>query len=250
VLLGFSRRRDCTVVTVRGRLDTAAAPSLQSALLKAVADGPRAVVCDLRPARSVEPVALTVLPTVARYAATWTDTPVSACASHPAVLGQLHRLAIDRWMTVATSVELATAGGSRVPSVARIAMRLHPVPTAPDTARTFVVEACRRWDVSELARPASLLAMDLAGHVLLRADGEMELRATLWDDQLHLSTRHRPAEGKQPAVAEPPAVVRALARFSGVMTTSVGDVVTWCLLGVPHRHARGAVSQQLLPPDR
>jgi anti-anti-sigma factor len=240
MLLDSRQREDCTVVTVRDRLDMAGAPALQYVLLKAVADRPRAVVCDLRQARSVDAVALTVLPTVARYAATWNDTPVIVCASHPAVLGQLHRLTIDRWMTVVTTVDLAVANASRVPFAARVCIRLSPAPTAARRARTFVVEACRKWGVPQLASPASLLAGDLVTRAMLDSGGEFELRVTLWDDQLHLSTRHSPPTDQACASASPPPVVRALARSSGLMRTPTGAVVTWCLIGGAHRRARRA----------
>jgi anti-anti-sigma factor len=231
VLLTAWPRDECTVVTVHGQLDAAGAPTLQGVLLKAVAEQPSAVVCDLRQASYVDAVTLTLFPTVARYAATWSETPVALCASHPALLGQIQRLAIDRWMTVVTSLDLAITHSHQPPLVARVCRRLAPMPTAARLARLFVVETCRRWDLAHLAGSASVLASDLVTRAMLDSQTDLELRATLWDDQLHLSTRHRPIRGEQDPSRQPLPLVRALATSWGVLTTPAGDHVTWCLIG-------------------
>ena len=51
-----SSRQGCVVRTLAGRLDLAAAPQVQRAILKQLAEPPSAIICDLSRVEGIDPL--------------------------------------------------------------------------------------------------------------------------------------------------------------------------------------------------
>src|SRR5262245_12061857 len=84
------------VLRLAGTLTVESAATVRSALHKARAEAPPAILVDLDETRVADPVALTVFTAFAHTAAGWPGCPVLVCAPSNTVRADLHRLAIDR----------------------------------------------------------------------------------------------------------------------------------------------------------
>jgi len=80
-----------TVVAVRGRLDLRGTPALRVALLKCLADQPRALLVDLSELELGEPASLAVFTSVTAQAGRWPGTPVLLCEPPPGTRELLER---------------------------------------------------------------------------------------------------------------------------------------------------------------
>jgi hypothetical protein len=65
----LSDRQGCVVLTLAGRLDLAAAPQVQRAILKQLAEQPPAIICDLGQVEAIDP--LSAIPLSAGRARPW-----------------------------------------------------------------------------------------------------------------------------------------------------------------------------------
>src|SRR5258705_782345 len=92
----IERRGDATVVRLDGVLDVDTCPSLRSAVLACLAAEPAMIVLDVADLRHRDDVALTVLPTLAQYAAAWPGSTVTLAAAPPSLASALDRMAVAR----------------------------------------------------------------------------------------------------------------------------------------------------------
>src|SRR4051812_13780961 len=79
------------VVTVRGRFDLADTPRLRTALLKCLAEQPRALLVDLSAMELGADTALALFTAVSRQAARWPGTPILLCGPSPRLAALLER---------------------------------------------------------------------------------------------------------------------------------------------------------------
>ena len=79
-----STRDGCTIITLTGRLDHAAAAHLQPLLVWRLREQPLAVICDLASVWTLDPACASVFATVAHHPASGWLTPSCCCAApHP-----------------------------------------------------------------------------------------------------------------------------------------------------------------------
>jgi anti-anti-sigma factor len=86
-----SNRQGCVVLTFAGRLDLAAAPQLQRAILKQLAQQPPAIICDLAQVEAIDPLCAGVFTSIRHPALSWPGTALVLCGSQPAVANILRR---------------------------------------------------------------------------------------------------------------------------------------------------------------
>jgi hypothetical protein len=96
------------VVSAEGDLSLRTVPDLRDALLKASAEQPRGLVCDLRGVRATRE-SLTILHVVADQVADWPSSPLAIVATAQPLLDQLGRLGLRRRLPVVPDLEQAAA---------------------------------------------------------------------------------------------------------------------------------------------
>jgi anti-anti-sigma regulatory factor len=181
-----SAAEGCVVVTLRGVLDAAVAPSVQRALLRTLAEQPDAVVCDLAGLDALDPDCTAVFAAVAhRPRNRWPDSSLVLCRARPAVATALGRLRPQHLLAHYDTLDEAIAHVRSRPPFLREQLRLVPTLEAIGTSRWFAAEVSRRWGLETSAEAAQLLAGELMTDAAVRANAagtpielRMELRAT------------------------------------------------------------------------
>jgi anti-anti-sigma factor len=252
-----STREGCTVLALQGRLDRQAAPRLQRVLRKRLAQQPVAVICDLSGLEVLDPTCAGVFTVAAHHpSSSWPDTPLLLCCPAPAVADALGRLGVPRFVAVHTSLDEAVRDAGRRPPYLRDELLLPPTPTAPATARRFVRETWRSWQVllegqDDAARPAAaaelldraeLLASELVTNALVHAHTDVRLRISLRGDQLRLGVHDGGRRLLRLIGGDPHAeagrgllLVERLALAWGVYRPPDGGKVVWCVLATEAR---------------
>jgi anti-anti-sigma factor len=230
----------CIVLALTGDLDIAAAPQVQRAVLKCLAEQPDAVVCDLSNVHRVDPVCATVFAAVAhRPTSTWPDTGLLLCCLQPAVAVLLRQRGLPRSLPVYDTLDQAVAHARSRPPFLRERLRLVPTLEAIDTAQWFVGQVCQRWRLDELAGTAqSLIGEMTADAVLYEPIGveAIELRVNLRASGLLLavhSARPRPTMAQADHHDDPGPgleLVRRVAKGWGARPQADGGRVVWCVL--------------------
>jgi anti-anti-sigma factor len=72
-------------LTLAGRLDLAAAPQVQRAILKHLAEQPPAVICDLGQVEAIDPLCAGVFTSIRHPALGWPGTALVLCGTRPPV---------------------------------------------------------------------------------------------------------------------------------------------------------------------
>ena len=114
---------------------------------------------------------------------------------------------------------------------------LEPVTGACRRARELVTEACGRWNVPELAGPASLVLSELVGNVVRHAGTPMQVTLTLRRPYLRVAVMDgSPADAYEATSRDPRAeggrglmLVRELTQRWGSTPVGAGKVV-WAML--------------------
>ncbi|PSK58276.1 hypothetical protein B0E53_06968 [Micromonospora sp. MH33] len=114
---------------------------------------------------------------------------------------------------------------------------LPPVVAAAREARALVTDGCARWDVPELAEPASIAVTEMVNNVVAHAGTRMTVRVAPRDSALHLAVRdhshRRPAyAGLAPLTSTGGRgllLIDTVARRWGSTPLADGKVV-WCVL--------------------
>src|SRR4051794_3602276 len=228
------------VVDAGGLLDLRAAPQLRMALLKAAAEQPEAVVCDLTGARAQQ-LALPVFLTVADEIGAWPSCPVVLVVPDEGLRTALELLGIDRRMVV---VRLRADAGPALrarPPAARAMLRLAPVPSAPAQARTFLSSCLRTWNVSGGSTldddGAALVLDELVTNAVLHAGTPVDVLVGLRGNVLRVAVADRSDCEISPRSATDDeengrglALVEALTQRWGVLPRRFGGKVVWAML--------------------
>ena len=200
--LEIEAERPVTVVRFVGALDLAGAANVWNVLVKLLADQPDAFVIDLAAVAVDDAQVLLMFGALARRAGVWPGVPVILVAPDPAVRAALHRQAVDRQAAVCArhGEALVLAHGAPVP--ARLRESLLPEPGAARQARDVATEACLRWELGWLVRPASIIASELVTNGVRHAGTPLELLLARTARYLHVAVRD---EDPRPAVRQDPA---------------------------------------------
>jgi anti-sigma regulatory factor (Ser/Thr protein kinase) len=246
MMIGHTRRDACVVLAVAGALDGDGAGQLRLAVTKALADQPRAVICDL--AEMVRgTTGLNIFLVIADMMSGWPETAIAIACPDRRLRERLSRLRIDAWIPIHDSVEQAIADLGRHPPIMIDLLHLSPENDAAALARRFVADACRQWGVSVFVPDALIAISELVDNAVQHGSGEpIDVRVSLSRIGLRISV-------KDNSMSSPEAVhgsgqitgIRVVARLSrswGVLPTVNGGKIVWCLLPHPDEAEDGATT--------
>jgi anti-anti-sigma regulatory factor len=240
VQITVEQNAECPVVDVSGRLDVPAAGLLRTALLKAAAEQPEAVLCDLTRARA-DRLALPVFLTVADELRAWPSCPLVLVAPDE-LRAALERLGIERRLVVVASrVDAARALTARPPA-ARAVLGLLPTRTAPAQARSFLRTCLEKWhatDGTDVDGDSAALVLDeLVTNAVLHGRTPIEVLVGLRGTAVRVAVADlSPDAPRRRAAAEEEENGRGLALVDALA----------CRWGVLPRQARGKVVWAVLP---
>jgi anti-anti-sigma factor len=230
----------CIVVTLIGDLDIAAAPRVQRALLKCLAEQPDAVICDLSRVATIDPVCASVFAAVAdRPRSRWPDSRVLLCGARPAMAAVLRGRGMPSFLPIHETVDQAVANARSRPPFLQERLRLVPTLDAITTAAWFVGEVCQNWQLDELTETARSLAGELVADAVLDERNNLELielRAQLRATGLLLAVQSGGAslavtqadqQGEPGSGLE---MAQRVAQRWGVRRQADGSRVVWCNL--------------------
>ena len=223
------------LVRAQGCLSLGTVSELRDTLLKAAAEQPRGVVCDLRDV-SAGPLSLTVLHEVADQVAEWPGTPLVLVADDVALTDRLARLGLDRRLPVVADPAAAAAALRHAPGFLVTACGLPPTADAPAAARAFVTGVLGRWQAADAAEVARWVVSELVTNTVVHARTEATVKVSLTRRWIGLSVADRGPGGILRA-ARPGlrggwglTVVAELTRRWGVRPRMGGGWVVWSVL--------------------
>jgi anti-anti-sigma factor len=242
VQITHSTRDGCLVVTLTGQITVATAPQIQRVLLKDLAEGPLAIICDLEGVDSLDPVCATMFATVANHPASrWPATSLLLCAAQPAVAEVLGAVRIRHFLPLYDTLQEALDAAADRPGYLRDELRLAPTRTAAAAARRFVRETLQSWRLTppdgELSDQAQLLADELVTNAVIHAQTDMRLGLELGGELLHIAVRDLDRRLPRLLPDDPQAqggrglrLVEWLAAAWGAQPHPDGGKVVWCTL--------------------
>jgi hypothetical protein len=209
---------------------------LDRSVQRALADGPRGVVCDLSAVyEGAEPGAVELLATAGRHMRDWPGTPVVVAGSKRRVREVLRGHPLGRYLTLTGSVREAVSAVLQTPMPVIEWQRLAPHPTAPRASRNFVSRTLLDWGMGRLIPSASLVVSELVTNATIHAGSDVDLSLS-WDlEALRLTVRDnsfdlpRQRFSRFDQNGRGLCVVAGLSRSFGVLPTDDGKVV-WAVL--------------------
>jgi hypothetical protein len=247
--------RQVVVLEAAGRLSDVV-EGLDTWIQRALAEGPRAVVCDLSDVlEDAEPMAVELLATAGRHVRDWPGTPVAVACPDPRVRDALVAHSLGAHLIVTESLFSAMSAVLANPTPAIERRQLAPHPTAPRASRDFVTRTLLDWRLGRVIPFASRVVSELVSSSSIDAGTDIELSVS-WDrGSLRLAVRdHGPALPDQRASAPDLharglTVVAGLSRTFGVIPTADGGKVVWAVLDAPRPEllTRGIRSEHATP---
>jgi anti-anti-sigma factor len=239
-----SSHQGCVVLTLAGRLDLAAAPQVQRAILKQLAQHPPAIICDLGQVEAIDPLCAGVFTSIRHPALSWPGTALVLCGARGAVADTLVRLGVARYLAMHPSLDQALQNARARPPWLRERLALGPMPTSAHAGRVFVREVCGRWGLQGLAGSAALLAGKLVSSAVVHARTDMELRVELRGSWLHVAVHDQDPNLLRSLLAEVETdselsllLVDRVATAWGVRQERAGGKTAWCTLALPPQQA-------------
>jgi len=236
------------VVRATGDLSLRTVPELRDALLKASAEQPRGLVCDLSGVKATRE-SLTILHVVADQVADWPSSPLAVVASDETMLEQLGRLGLRRRLPVVPEIEQAAVALRYSPRFLRVSTRLEPTVDAPAAARAFAGHHLGGWQVGEAVEPAQWVVSELVTNAVVHAGTELTVRVSLSGRRVGVAVGDR-GTGRVPAAGAPGVdtgwgltVVERLTRSWGVLPRISEGVVVWAVLDVDAPSSRALPHQ-------
>ena len=231
-----SRRRGCVVLTLGGELSTPSAPELYRAVAQALAEGPRAVVCDAS-RLTVHHDATSAFLVIADLADDWPDAPVVVCGADEALTSRLQKRRIHERLVLRPSVQAALADPGQRPDLRQATLWLRSTPDAPRLARGFLASVCERWSANRFLEAGSVAMSELVTNVVRHVGTPLRISVVLTAHHMRLSVRDRGpgwpqavAPGQRPVGGLGLRMVAALSASWGVIPAENGGKVVWCRL--------------------
>jgi hypothetical protein len=222
-------------VRANGDLTLRTVPDLRDALLKASAEQPRGLVCDLREVRATRE-ALTILHVVADQVADWPASPMAVVATGQPMLDQLGRLGLRRRLPVVPDLEQAAAALRYSPRFLVAATVLAPTVDAPAAARAFAGWHLGRWRAGEVIEAAQWVISELVTNAVVHAGTELTVRVSLAGRRVGVAVGDR-GTGRVARLPLPPdgggwglTVVEQLTRSWGVLPRMGEGAVVWAVV--------------------
>jgi hypothetical protein len=232
-----SRRDTVAVVAAVGQLSEVV-DDLSRAVLHALADEPRAVVCDLSGVSDGgDAHAQVLLAAAGPVVRDWPAVPVALPCPDPVLRRRLRRQPMSEHLLFRASLRQALAAVDRavVPTTQRL--RLSPVPTASRMARDFVSRTLLDWSLAQGIAAACLVVSELVTNGLRHAVTDMDLTLARHGGVVRLSLRDRSPEQLREQVLDVEsdhgrglAIVAACSRTWGVLPAADGGKLVWAVL--------------------
>jgi len=224
------------VVQATGDLSLRTVSELRDALLKAAAEQPRGLVCDLREVRATRE-ALTILHVVADQVADWPASPLALVAGGRTLRYQLDRLGLRRRLPVVADLDAAAAALRQSPRFLHFATRLAPTPDAPAAARAFTTAQLIRWRADDAVESAQWVISELVTNAVVHAGTELTVRVSLSGRRVGVAVGDRGTGRVPPGTTTSDGgwglkVVEHLTRSWGVLPRMGDGVVVWGVLDV------------------
>jgi LuxR family maltose regulon positive regulatory protein len=239
-----SSHHGSVVLSLVGRLDLAAAPQVQRAILKQLAEQPPAIICDLGQVEAIDPLCAGVFTSIRHPALSWPGTALMLCAARPVVVDTLRRLGVADRLAMYASLDQALARvGTRPPALSE-RLALAPVAAAARVGRSFLGEVCGRWGLGGLAWSAALVASELVTLAVAHAGTAMELRVELRGRRLHVAVKDQdpnllgwlaPKDSTDRGLHL--LILDQVATAWGLRRDEAGGKTAWCTLAVPPAQA-------------
>jgi hypothetical protein len=219
------------LVRLTGVLDRETAPEMRSALLDVLAGQPEAVVVDVADLGLAEPASAGALRDLREETADWPAARLVLADPHDP----------GRWRDTGWPVwpgDAEAFGALGEPDHdSRLTLSLEPVVEAARQSRETITEACDRWDRSDLAGSACIVATELVNNVVAHARTPMIVLLAVRNAGLAVAVRDESA--RTPSFTGAPAptayggrgmlLVDSVAARWGSLPLSHGKVV-WALL--------------------
>ena len=231
-----------------GDLSLRTVPALRDGLLKASAEQPRGLVCDLRQVRAARE-ALTILHVVADQVDDWPSSPLAVVAAGPAMLDHLALLGVRRRLPVVPDLAQAGAALRYSPRFLRVATILEPTVDAPAAARAFVGAHLTRWQVGEAVEPAQWVVSELVTNAVVHAGTQLTVRVSLTGHRVGVAVADRGTVRAAGAAARGVdtgwglTVVEQLTRSWGVLPRMGDGVAVWAILDIEAPSSRALPHQ-------
>jgi anti-anti-sigma factor len=175
------------VVRLSGVLDAGTAPAVRSALLDVLAEQPEAVVLDVTDLTVPDPAAAGALAELARETADWPAAHLVLCA--PGGAAPWYATELPVWPDCAA----AFAALGAPDATHYLSLALEPVVGAARRSRELVTQACRRWDLAELAGPACIVVTEMVNNVVAHAHTPMAVLLARHADTMSVAVRDQSA---------------------------------------------------------
>jgi hypothetical protein len=225
------------VVVAEGLLDAVSYSRLRTALVKAAADEPRAVIVDVDRLRVESQASLALFPAVATELATWPGLPLLLVATGEAGRLMLNDYRMPRLVPVYDDLDAAVDAIGDTPPRQVARLMLPNSRAGPRLARAFVRRNCYRWRVyDDRAIDAIWVANELVEnavkHTYSAATVRVELRRGLLTVAVYDDDPAEPwlTERTQARVVHGLTVVARLCRSWGTTPTPAGGKVVWAVL--------------------
>ena len=231
--------REVVILEVSCRLGEVV-EELDRAILLALADGPRGVVCDLSAVREgADPGPVEVLAAAGRHVRDWPGIPVAVACPDPRVREALRAQPLGAHLIATPSLFSAVSAVLATPVLTVQRLRLAAHPTAPRAAREFVTRTLMDWRLDRVIPFAILVTSELVASSSSNAGTDIDV-SVVWDrGALRLAVRDRgPAlPGQRPSLlylhGRRLTIVAGLSRAFGVLPTADGGKVVWAALDAP-----------------
>lgn len=226
------RNLPVAVLNVSGTLDHLTGDALGAAVRHSLAGQPVKLLLDVTRLKVADPYAFDTLGSVVCQTAEFPNVPIVVCGADPGTSAALAAIPDCAGVEMAGDCATALAEAGREPPPDRVRVRLRPAPEACRQVRQLVDQACARWQRTEFAATAALVATELVANVVRHAHTTMEFTLGHHDGRLTMAvrdgSRHMPKTlepGLTDAGGRGLRLVRELSASWGVFPVSDGKVV-------------------------
>jgi hypothetical protein len=232
-----SRHEETAVVVASGALKDVV-PDLEVAVLHALAEDPRGVVCDLDAVQDCAEAAVRDLVVCAgEQGRDWPAVPVALVSSDLILRRMLAHQPLHEHVLVHASVgdALAEIESTPAPVSARLPMPAHS--STSWLARKFVRRTCLGWGLVRGISAASLVVSELVTNAVVHAGTDLELIVSHRSGLLRLAVRDHTRDDPlvrdldaQRANGRGMVIVGGFSRAWGSLPTADGGKVVWAVL--------------------
>lgn len=211
---------------------------VHAAILQALAEEPRAVICDLaRLVVGTEQEPFGFIGAVGKQVQAWPGTPVALLCPDAGVRARLRRQRLREHVMIRATLKGALSSLDRMdaPSVAHQPLAAHV--TSARAGRDFVSRTCLDWGLRHMVAPACLVVSELVTNAMLHTHGEMTASIARHGTCLRLAVRDHGTGMPKLREAGPDgvngrgmALVAGFSRTWGVLPAVDGGKVVWAVL--------------------